>query len=74
MPFSPFLVGLKIDSDYIYQEETPVGTEENPKISETMYFGGHPGQISHTEHTEKNFGGSINNVHILAPRWTCAAT
>lgn len=55
---------LKIDGNVIYQEETPTGTEENLKISDTMYFGGHPGHINHTEVVKRNFDGCIDNVYI----------
>lgn len=56
---------LKIDGKLIYQEETPADTEENLKISDTMYFGGHPGGINHTEVVTKNFDGCIDEVFIF---------
>lgn len=60
---------LKIDNKKIYQEETPDSSEksfveENLKISDKMYFGGHPDGISHPEITDKNFDGCIDNVFI----------
>lgn len=55
---------LKVDGKKIYQEETPVDTEENLKISDTMYFGGHPDRINHTEVVSKSFDGCIDNVFI----------
>lgn len=55
---------LKIDGKTIYQQETPVGTEENLKISDSMYFGGYPGQINHTEVVSKKFDGCIDEVFI----------
>lgn len=55
---------LKVDGKVIYQRETPVSTEENLKISDSMYFGGHPGHINHTEVTTKNFDGCIDDVYI----------
>lgn len=55
---------LKVDGKVIYQRETPVNTEENLKISDSMYFGGHPSRINHTEVTTKNFDGCIDEVFI----------
>lgn len=55
---------LKIDNVPIYQEESPVGTEENLKITDTLYFGGHPDHINHTEVVKKNFDGCIDDVQI----------
>lgn len=55
---------LKIDGKEIYHDETPPETEENLKISETMYFGGHPGVINHTEVISTNFDGCIDDVFI----------
>lgn len=55
---------LKIDGSTIHQEETPMGTEENLKISDSLYFGGHPGYINHTEVVQKGFDGCIDNVMI----------
>lgn len=55
---------LKVDRKQIYQEETADGTEENLKISDLMYFGGFPGKLNHTEITQKNFDGCIDDVHI----------
>lgn len=55
---------LKVDGKVIYQRETPVNTEENLKISDSMYFGGHPSRINHTEVTSKNFDGCIDDVYI----------
>lgn len=57
---------LRVDGNTIYQDESPVGTEENLKISDTMYFGGHPDTINHTEVTSKNFDGCIDEVFISA--------
>lgn len=55
---------LKVDGKVIYQEQTPADTEPNLKITETMYFGGHPDPINHTEVVSKNFDGCIGDVHI----------
>lgn len=55
---------LKIDGVPIYQEETPIGTEETLRISDTLYFGGHPEKINHTEVVQKNFDGCIDDVQI----------
>lgn len=55
---------LKIDGKTIRQEESPIGTEENLKISETMYFGGHPTFLNHSEIIHKNFDGCIDDVFI----------
>lgn len=55
---------LKIDGVPIYQEQSPLGTEENLKISDTLYFGGHPDPINHTEIVKKNFDGCIDDVQI----------
>lgn len=55
---------LKVDGKTIYQRETPINTEENLKISDSMYFGGHPHRINHTEVTTKNFDGCIDDVYI----------
>lgn len=55
---------LKIDGNTIHQEETPIGTEENLKISDTLYFGGHPDRINHTEVVKKGFDGCIDDVLI----------
>lgn len=56
---------LKVDNNKIYQEESPVGSEQNLLISDEMYFGGHPDGVSHPEITDKNFDGCIDNVHIF---------
>lgn len=55
---------LKIDDSIISQEESPHGSEENLKVSETMYFGGHPEAINHTEVVKQNFDGCIDKVFI----------
>lgn len=55
---------LKVDQNIINQEESPAGTEENLKISNEMYFGGHPDGASHPELTDRNFDGCIDNVFI----------
>lgn len=55
---------LKIDDKVIYQEEAPVGADENLKISDQMYFGGHPNTINHTGVITKNFDGCIDEVFI----------
>lgn len=55
---------LKIDNEQIYQEESPVGTEENLKIGDEMYFGGHPDGVIHPDITHKNFDGCIDDVFI----------
>lgn len=55
---------LKVDGKVIYQEETPIDTEENLKISDSLYFGGVPHKINHTEITTKNFDGCIDDVYI----------
>lgn len=55
---------LKVDGKAIYQGATPVNTEENLKISDSLYFGGHPSHINHTEVTSKNFDGCIDQVYI----------
>lgn len=55
---------LKVDNRVIYQEETPVGTESNLKISDKMYFGGYPGKLNHSEIIHKNFDGCIDQVYI----------
>jgi len=55
---------LKIDGRMIRQEESPVGTEENLKVSDSMYFGGYPNVLSHTEIVRKNFDGCIDDVFI----------
>lgn len=55
---------LKVDGKTIMQQETPVGTEENLKITEHMYFGGYPNHHEHTEIVAKNFDGCIDDVHI----------
>lgn len=55
---------LKVDGRVIFQEETPIGTEENLKISDSMYFGGYPGKLNHTEIVNKPFDGCIDDVYI----------
>lgn len=56
---------LKVDRNPIYQEETTIaGTEDNLKITDLMYFGGYPGKLNHTEITQKNFDGCIDEVYI----------
>lgn len=55
---------LKIDNNEVYQEESPIGSEENLKISDEMYFGGYPDGVSHPEITNKNFDGCIDDVFI----------
>lgn len=55
---------LKIDGREIRQEESPAGTEENLRVSDTMYFGGYPTQLNHSEITSKNFDGCIDHVYI----------
>lgn len=55
---------LKVDGKVIFQRETPINTEENLKITDSMYFGGHPGHINHTEVTSKYFDGCIDDVFI----------
>lgn len=55
---------LKVDNNKIYQEESPIGSEENLRISDEMYFGGHPDGALHPEITDKNFDGCIDNVFI----------
>lgn len=55
---------LKIDGKTVRQEESPIGTEENLRISDTMYFGGHPTRLEHPEITMKNFDGCIDEVFI----------
>lgn len=55
---------LKIDGVTFHQEESPVGTEERLKIDDTLYFGGHPDYINHTEVVKKNFDGCIDDVQI----------
>lgn len=55
---------LKIDGQEINQDESPVGSEEVLKISDNLYFGGHPNEINHTEVTSQNFDGCIDHVYI----------
>lgn len=55
---------LKVDGKEIRQEESPVGSEENLRISDSMYFGGHPTPLNHSEITSKNFDGCIDEVFI----------
>lgn len=55
---------LKIDGREIRQEESPAGSEENLKISDSMYFGGHPSPLNHSEVTSKHFDGCIDEVYI----------
>lgn len=55
---------LKVDGKEIYQEETPIDTEENLKISDSLYFGGVPYKLNHTEITTKHFDGCIDDVYI----------
>lgn len=55
---------LKVDGMVIYKKETADGTEENLKISDTMYFGGLPDKTNHTEVIDKNFDGCIDEVFI----------
>lgn len=55
---------LKVDRKPIYQEETAAGNEDNLKISDLMYFGGFPGKLNHTEITQRNFDGCIDDVYI----------
>lgn len=55
---------LTVDENEIRQEESPVGSEENLKISDEMYFGGRPDGVTHPEITDKNFDGCIDNVFI----------
>lgn len=55
---------LKIDGREIRQEESPAGSEENLRISDSMYFGGHPTPLNHSEITTKNFDGCIDEVFI----------
>lgn len=38
--------------------------EEHLKVSEVMYFGGHPGKINHSEVTNSGFDGCIDKVFI----------
>lgn len=56
---------LKVDGKVIYQEETPINTEENLKISDSLYFGGVPHKLNHTEITTKHFDGCIDDVYIF---------
>lgn len=55
---------LKIDGRTVHQEETPTGTEESLKISDTMYFGGHADRITHAEVVKEGFDGCIDDVRI----------
>lgn len=55
---------LTIDDVNIYQKESPIGTEENLKIGDEMYFGGLPDDISSQDVTHKNFDGCIDDVYI----------
>uniref|UniRef100_W4VRR7 Putative response to misfolded protein n=1 Tax=Corethrella appendiculata TaxID=1370023 RepID=W4VRR7_9DIPT len=59
---------LKVDDKVVLQEES-FGRDNQPdetllKISDTMYFGGFPGKINHTEVTNKHFDGCIDDVYI----------
>lgn len=55
---------LTVDNNPMYEEETPGSTEESLRISETMYFGGFPGKMNHSEVTKQSFDGCIDAVHI----------
>ena len=55
---------LKVDEQTVYQGVTPAGTEENLEISDTLYFGGYPDKLNHSEIVKKNFEGCIDDVSI----------
>lgn len=55
---------LKVDNLLIYQDETPEGSEENLRISDNMWFGGHPDKLNHTEIVTENFDGCIDDIYI----------
>lgn len=53
---------LVVDGEDMYAEES---TGKEPlKVSEVMYFGGHPGRINHSEVTNQGFDGCIDSVFI----------
>uniref|UniRef100_A0A1B0CH53 Netrin axonal chemotropic factor n=1 Tax=Lutzomyia longipalpis TaxID=7200 RepID=A0A1B0CH53_LUTLO len=54
---------LKVDHKEMYEEETYEGSEDL-KISDSMYFGGYPGKLNHSEVTSQGFDGCIDQVHI----------
>lgn len=56
---------LKIDGQLFYQEESPpVNDGEQLHVSDSMYFGGYPGKLNHTELSDKHFEGCIKDVQI----------
>lgn len=55
---------LTVDSVAMFSEETTPAGVENLKMSDTMYFGGHPGKLNHSEVTNHGFDGCIDGVHI----------
>lgn len=58
---------LKIDDRPFYVEEiipAEDDTSKNLNVSDTMYFGGYPGEVPHSELTKKNFDGCIKDVQI----------
>lgn len=58
---------LKIDDRPFYMEESMAADENLPKslkVSDTMYFGGYPGELLHSELTKQSFDGCIKDVQI----------
>lgn len=53
---------LVVDQEQLFSEEST--GEEQLKVSEVMYFGGHPGHMNHSEVTNSGFDGCIDKVHI----------
>lgn len=62
---------LTVDGNVVYQEASNAQadrTVEPLKISESMFFGGYPGKINHSEVTTKGFDGCIDDVYILGTK------
>ncbi|XP_058457360.1 laminin subunit alpha [Malaya genurostris] len=62
---------LTVDGNVVYQETANIhifGNVEPLKISESMFFGGYPGKINHSEVTTKGFDGCIDDVYILGTK------
>lgn len=61
---------LKIDGNQFFQEDSPskaaAGSSDSEllHISDSIYFGGHPGPLEHTELTNRHFEGCIKDVFI----------
>lgn len=58
---------LKIDDRPFYMEESTSVDDDSSKslkVSDTMYFGGYPGELLHSELTKQNFDGCIKDVQI----------